>query len=217
MRMSIRIGNYVDGEYSPATKADVSDPLRGPRNEDGDKKLAVRLLEAVNAMVAATNIDPHRAARWLMHTPAGRELLSTTKNEKEIQMSVDIMKLISVTEEALLAQVTKRDDESYAKAFSRKFENDIAFRKQWRDLAEAKHLQAYVKTLATLTPVSVGVDDINDPTEAVRQLAEMAEKQGRTFEQVFADPANKALAKKTYTSSHLPTGSSTSGSDELQR
>jgi hypothetical protein len=41
----------------------------------------------------------------------------------------------------------------------------------------------------------------------------MAEKQLRSFEQVFVDPANSKLAARTYTQHHR---SSTSGS-ELQR
>jgi hypothetical protein len=44
----------------------------------------------------------------------------------------------------------------------------------------------------------------------------MATKQGRKFEEVFADPANRALAAATYTGAHRPNISSTSGS-ELQR
>jgi hypothetical protein len=54
-----------------------------------------------------------------------------------------------------------------------------------------------------------------DSAEAIRLLNEMATKQGRKFEDVFADPNNKALAGKTYTGAHRPTASSTSGS-ELQ-
>jgi hypothetical protein len=50
----------------------------------------------------------------------------------------------------------------------------------------------------------------------LRLLREMAEEQGRRFEQVFADPANKALAARTYRAEQRPTASSTSGS-ELQR
>jgi hypothetical protein len=57
----------------------------------------------------------------------------------------------------------------------------------------------------------------DDSAEAIRLLNEMATKQGRKFEEVFADPANKALAGKTYTGAHRPTASSTSGSSELQR
>jgi hypothetical protein len=52
--------------------------------------------------------------------------------------------------------------------------------------------------------------------EALRLLGEMAAKQGRSFEQVFADPANRELAGRTYTGHHRPNTSSTSGS-ELQR
>jgi hypothetical protein len=43
----------------------------------------------------------------------------------------------------------------------------------------------------------------------------MAEEQGRRFEQVFADPANKELAARTYRAEQRPTASSTSGR-ELQ-
>lgn len=131
-------------------------------------------------------------------------------------MQVDVMKLIEATEQGLMTQVTKRDGESYAQSFSRKFENDIDFRKQWRDLTEAKHSMALAKGIATLTPTSVGVDDINDADEAVRLLQEMAVKQGRKFEDVFADPNNKALAGRTYAGAHRPTSSSPPYSSEQQ-
>jgi len=132
---------------------------------------------------------------------------------------LDIMKLVTITEQGLMAQVTKRDGESYAQSFSRKFENDIDFRKQWRDLTEAKHSVSLSKGMATLTPTftEVGNTQVSDDSaEAVRLLQEMAEKQHRTFEEVFADPNNKALAGRTYTAAHRPNASSTSGS-ELQR
>jgi hypothetical protein len=184
--------------------------------------LSAKLNELVTAMVEATGgrLHPQRAARWLLHTEQGQTLLAQ-HTKKEEQMP-DINKMISIMEDCLMATVTKRDGESYAQSFSRKFENDIGFRKQWRDLTEAKHLQSLnlqkrqgVGT-ATLTPTSVGVDDINDPMEAMRLLNEMATKQGRKFEDVFADPNNKWLAGKTYTGAQRPTASSTSGS-ELQR
>ena len=38
--------------------------------------------------------------------------------------------------------------------------------------------------------------------EAVRLLQQMCEKQGRSFESVFADPANSKLASRTYTNNH---------------
>lgn len=61
------------------------------------------------------------------------------------------------------------------------------------------------KSLGTLTPTSteVGSTQVSDDSaEAVRLLQKMADQQHRTFEQVFADPANKALAGRTYTSAH---------------
>jgi hypothetical protein len=54
-----------------------------------------------------------------------------------------------------MAQVTKRDDESYAKAFTRKYENDLSLRKQWAAVTEAKQLVALSKGMASLEPTSV--------------------------------------------------------------
>ena len=51
-------------------------------------------------------------------------------------------------------------------------------------------------------PVEVGTNVADDSAAAVKLLSEMAEKQSRKFEEVFADPANKALANRTYTSRH---------------
>jgi hypothetical protein len=79
----------------------------------------------------------------------------------------------------------KRAGESDAKAFARLYEDDIEYRKQWRDLNDAKQLQGYLKGLASLKPTSVEVTDVNDSTEAIRLLNEMATKQGRKFEDVF--------------------------------
>jgi hypothetical protein len=117
---------------------------------------------------------------------------------------VDFMKLATTMENALNAQVIKRDGESFAQAFSRRYENDIDFRKSWATVSEAKQLSA-MKGMATLTPTSVGVGNTHvsdDSAEAVRLLQQMAAKNGRSFEQVFADPANRELASKTYTSNH---------------
>jgi hypothetical protein len=49
-------------------------------------------------------------------------------------------------------------------------------------------------------PGNTNVSD--DSAETVRQLNEMCEKQGRSFEQVFADPANAKLASRSYTANH---------------
>ena len=191
-------------------------------NDDDDKKLSERLDELVAEMIAAApplHLNPQLARRWLLHTPQGQKLLAQHSTMKKDRPMLDIMKVIAITEQGLMATVTKRDGESYAQSFSRKFENDIDFRKQWRDLTEAKHSMAFGKGMATLTPTSTEVGNTSvsdDSMEAVRLLQEMATKQGRKFEEVFADPNNKALAGRTYTSAHRPNSSSTSG-DELER
>jgi hypothetical protein len=63
--------------------------------------------------------------------------------------------------------------------------------------------QAYrtAKGMASLEPTSVVVgssETSDDSAEAVRLLAEMAAKNGRSFETEFADPANAKLAAATY-------------------
>jgi hypothetical protein len=186
-------------------KADVSDPLRGPRDEDDGDKVSSKLNAMVDAMmIAAPTLDRQAAAHYLMNTSHGRKLYEHLSKGETIMPQVDIRKLIPVMEDCLMATVTQRDGESYAKSFSRKYENDISFRKQWRDLTEAKML-LLSKGTATLTPTSAVVGNTNtkdDSAEAVRLLSEMAEKQGRSFETVFSDPANAKLAARTYTAAH---------------
>ena len=123
---------------------------------------------------------------------------------------VDIMKLVTVLEDGLMAQarLTKRDGETDAKAFSRYYENNIDFRRQWATVTDAKMLHANLnlrKGMATLTPTSVAVGNTNvadDSAEAVKQLQQMAAKNGRSFEAEFGAPENRALAQKTYTNAH---------------
>jgi hypothetical protein len=117
----------------------------------------------------------------------------------------NILKIATIMEDALNAQVIRKDGESFAQAFAKKYEGDLEFRKSWASVTEAKHTVAMSKGMASLTPTSTAVGSTlvaDDSAEAVRQLQEMCVRQGRTFEQVFADPANSALAQKTYTSAH---------------
>jgi hypothetical protein len=205
---NLRIGNYVDGEYAPLAKDD--DPERTNTIPDDDK-VSAKLRAMVDALIVAGRFtDRQTATHYLLHTPHGRRLAehlnSISKHKEEtIMPQVDFLKLATVMEDALNATVTRRDGESFAKAFSRKYENDIDFRRQWQNVTEAKQLSAMSKGMATLQPTSIGVDNINDPAEAVRLLSEMAEKQHRSFEQVFADPANATLAARTYTCAHRTT------------
>ena len=206
-------------------KADVDDDVTSDHAGDTDKKLSVQLDEIVAEMIAAApSLHPNRARRWLLHTPSGRELLvQHTTKKKETQMpQVDILKLIGVIEDGLMAQARlhKRHDESEAKAFSKLYENDIEYRKRWAALTDAKMtLSMAKKTTATMTPTFTEVGDTNvadDSAEAVRLLQEMAEQSGKSFEVVFSAPENKKLAARTYRAEQRPNVSSTSGS-ELQR
>lgn len=198
---------------------DFGDYLKSNITDDPADDTRHPLLEKLEAMVTATGLP----LEHFLHTARGAALaerLNNLSKQKDPPMpQVNIMKLIEVTEQGLMAQVTKRDGESYAQSFARRYENDISFRRDWAALTDAKHLMALGKGMATLTPTSTEVGNTNvsdDSAEAVRLLREMADKQHRSFEQVFADPANRALAARTYTAAHRPTASSTSGS-ELQR
>jgi hypothetical protein len=83
-------------------KADVSDPLRGPREEPDDSKVSGTLHAMVDAMlVAAPTLDRQQAAAYLLHNPHGRRqaehLNSISKTEKETTMPhIDITKLHNI-------------------------------------------------------------------------------------------------------------------------
>ena len=117
---------------------------------------------------------------------------------------LDFAKLLEITEHGLNAQVTPRDGESFAKAFSRKYETDESYRRQWQDHQDTKMMLSpnMSKSMPTLTPTST-----DNPDEAVRLLQQLAAKNGRSFEAEFADPANRALAQKTYSSVPYHAGS----------
>jgi hypothetical protein len=190
-------------------KAAVSGPLRGPREGDDSDKVLAKLNAMVDAMFVATpSISREQAAHYLLHNAHGRRLaehLNNLSKGETIMPQVDILKVATILEDGLNAQVTKRDGESFAQAFSRKYQADEDWRRQWASVTEAKHTVALSKGMASLTPTSLGVGNTNvsdDSAEAVRLLNEMCEKQGRSFESVFSDPANSALAQKTYTSAH---------------
>ena len=175
-----------------------------------DDKVSSKLRSMVDAMIAAApTLNRQQAAHYLLHTPHGQRLAehlnSISKHKETIMPQPDILKAATIMEDALMASVVKRDDETYAKAFAKKYENDIDFRRQWATVTEAKQMLALSKGMATLTPTSVGVGNTNvsdDSAKAVKLLQEMAEKQGRKFEDVFADPANAKLALQTYTANH---------------
>jgi hypothetical protein len=158
-----------------------------------------------------------------LHNPRGRSLAlhlnAISKSRKDTPM-LNIQKLIPIMEEGLLAQarLAKRDGETEAKAFAKLYEADIEFRKSWATVTEAKQrLALSMPNLMSTSVTSVGnTNVVDDSAEAVRLLTEMAERQHRSFEEVFLDSSNAELAARTYRPQQRPTASSTSGS-ELQR
>jgi hypothetical protein len=201
-----------------------------------DQKLSAKLDEIVAEMVVARpSLHPHRARRWLLQTPQGRELLAqhTTMKREQPMPQVDVFKLSNIESVREIAKhIAEKDDITefdftkilmgHARLNKRDQESDgAAFERILTAPGNGELRQAYrvTKGMASLEPTSVEVgssETSDDSAEAVRLLSEMAEKQGRKFEDVFADPTNKALAARTYRAEQRPTASSTSGS-ELQR
>jgi hypothetical protein len=187
------------------------------REENDDKKVSSKLRAfAADLIVSMPGLTEEKALQMFEHF---------SKQEKDTPMpQVDIQKLIPIIEEGLMARakLTKRDGQSEAQAFARLYENDIEFRKSWAMITEMKHFAELSKSMPNMmstTPTSTEVGNTNvsdDSAEAVRLLTEMAEKQHRTFTEVFLDAGNRELANRTYRSQQRPTASSTSGS-ELQR
>ena len=218
-------------------KADVSDPLRGPRDEPDDDKVSPKLRAMVAAMVKA---DPTKSEEehlyHLLHTAHGRRLAEHLNNlsKGETKMpTVDIMKLHNpdsviefikssgasehVISEVIMghAKLNKRDGESDAQAFARVFPK----------FQTAYGVAKGYPNLMSIEPVSIEVGDTSvadDSWKASAQLAALVEEtraraptltSERLYDRVMADPANKAIVARAF---KRPTASSTSG-DELQR
>jgi hypothetical protein len=136
-----------------------------------------------------------RMTKQQVHEIYGIEIDDISKREDK---PMDVLKLISITEDALMASVSRRDGETAAKAFTRKYETDIEFRKDWATISEAKlTLAAYPDRMPT-KPTEAATE-----TEAYEQLMSMANEMRKTspqltiqqaFARVMSDPANRNWA-----------------------
>jgi hypothetical protein len=109
---ALRLYGINTDDFVQINKADVSDPLRGPREEPDDKKLSERLNEVVAAMiVAAPSLHPQHAAGWLLHTPQGQKLLaqhSTMKKDPRMNRSEEMQEMRKFIKAGGMAAVAKR-------------------------------------------------------------------------------------------------------------
>jgi hypothetical protein len=186
------------------------------------------------------------ALHWLTRTPHGtafaRHHAAITKKEEPMTRPEEMQQMrkfitsnpggmVAVAKRIVEQGGTSLSEAEFTELWITEAGSTAAFAKEFAGPPNWKHLAYgivrdanYVKTYRKLNvidiePVVVGGKDamaVNDPAEAMKQLNALAEKQHRTFEEVFSDPANRTLAARTYTSHHRPTSSSTSGS-ELQR
>jgi hypothetical protein len=193
----------------------------------------------VAAMVTA---DPSRTEEEhlyrLLHTAHGRNLAvhlnSLSKGDtKPMTQHVDIFKLSNIASVAEISKaIIKGDAEISEMDFTKMLQGHAkltksagesigaAFERILTAPENGELRKAYVATKGMasveVTSTEVGSTLVSDDSaKAIKLLQQMADKQRRSFEQVFADPANAKLAAATYTSAHRPTVSSTSG-DELQ-
>src|SRR5882757_7742340 len=83
--------------FGKFTKADVSDELRGPREEEDADKVASKIRAMVDALiVAAPSLDRQTATHFLLHSAKGQALarhLNEISKGETIMPQVDIMKL----------------------------------------------------------------------------------------------------------------------------
>jgi hypothetical protein len=214
-----------------------------PNDIDDQNVLDPKLEAMIGALIEASpaSLTRQQAVHHLLHSPRGRLLASHIANitKKEQRPMVDITKLHNIESVVVIskhiidngasgisehefsqmimghAKLNKRANESDTAAFARIFSapENIELRK-----AHAITQSSFPNMMDT-TPVTVETGSTlvsDDSAKAYEQLMALAEKQHRTFEQVFSDPANGELAGRTYTLAHRPNVSSTSGS-ELQR
>jgi hypothetical protein len=197
-----------------------------------DDKVSGKLRSMVDAMiVAAPSLDRQTATHFLLHTAHGRRLAEhlnsiSKKKEEEPMPQVNIFKLANIESVREIAKhITEKDDITefdFTKILmghvtakinnryvnKRDGESDgAAFERILTAPGNGELRQAYqvTKGMASLEPTSVEVGSTlvsDDSAKAVAALREMAEKNGRSFETEFADPANSKLAARTYTQHH---------------
>jgi len=216
---------FDDIMYRKANEPRADDDEQRTNTIPDDDKVSGKLRSMVDAMIVAVpSLDRQTATHFLLHSPHGRRLAehfnSISKTEKEIPMpQVNIFKLSNIESVREIAKhITEKDDVTefdltkilmgHAQLNKRNKESDgAAFERILTAPGNSELRLAYrtTKGMASLEPTSVEVGDTSvsdDSAEAVRLLAEMAEKQGRSFEQVMTDPANAKLAARTYTAHH---------------
>jgi hypothetical protein len=205
-------------EYVHFQKADDDTPL-------DPTALHPKLQAAVNAL-AKLGFKEDQALHFLLNTAQGKRVAEHHANiTKEHSMTqIDIMKTLSLVEEGLLARATNPMIDG-GRDFAKLYETDIEFRKQWRDLNDAKqqhYLKSYpgvmsVEVVSTEVGSTLTSDDSYKAADQIKALVEAQRAKAPTltteqlYDAVYADPANRTITARAH-----PGRSSTSG-DELQR
>jgi hypothetical protein len=225
----------------------LDDPSRSNTISDDDKVTARLKAYAALMIKAMPGLDEAHALYYLTCHPRGvrlaQHLHSFSKNEKEqptMDRPQEMQVMKNYVKEGGMVAVNKRIIEKGSTSLSEweytglvqqeATRKGISFEKAFQDsdtqhayaiVRDAIQTKAYLKVnMMSVEPVSVETGSSlvsDDSAKAVQQLQELAEKQHRTFEEVFSDPANGELAGRTYTSAHRPTASSPSYDAELNR
>jgi hypothetical protein len=191
---------------------------------DDDEKLSGKLRAMVAALITAMpTLKESEAMHFILHTRHGRKMFEHFSKAKEpivMNRSEELLSIAKVAggmeaickniidrgsttiteaefSAALMehAKSNRKTDESVVKTFSRMIEEDADIRRAYGIC------KGYPPNVMSLEVVSTEVGSsefADDRAEAIKQLNAMAEKQHRTFEQVFQDPANAKLAARTY-------------------
>jgi hypothetical protein len=234
---------YYDGDEDTDAGTRVTDAVPHFNDRNAVSVLPEKLEGMIAALIEASpSLTRQAAVHHLLHSQRGR-LLAQHLNEitkgKSPMPQIDIMKLRNIESVAEIskaiikgdatdvsehtfsqivmghARLNKRANESDAAAFARIFSAPENI-----ELRKAHAITKSFPNMMDTTPVTVETGSTlvsDDSAEAVRLLNELAEKQHRTFEQVFCDPANGELAGRTYTAAHRPNVSSPSYDAEMSR
>jgi len=215
---------FDDIMYRKANEPRADDDEQRTNTIPDDDKVSAKLRAMVEAMIVAVpSLDRQTATHFLLHTPHGRRLAqhfnSISKHEDEPMPQVNVFKLSNIESVREIAKhITENDDIAefdftkilmgHAQLNKRDKEADgAALERILTPPGNSELRLAYrtTKGMASLEPTSVGVGSTlvsDDSAEAVRLLREMAETQGRSFEQGVTDPANAKLVGRTYTQHH---------------
>jgi hypothetical protein len=178
-----------------------------------------KLSMLADLVMEAAGVDRASALHWLIHNSNGRTFAQQHKADtmprEEFMASVvkqygAVAVAKHVLETGVATNITEHEfvaacGDDFVKLYSANSEDGLTMRKAVEVIKQAQfaksrgpepHLLTSTSP-ATLAPSQVGgaaAQDIDDGVDAYTQLAQLAERQGKSFAQVYEAPENQKLA-----------------------